>query len=173
MLVKVGIALATPFLAMLLLVGATGVMVVDVQEGGTDGHHFVIPVPLVLAQAAMTFAPDDAKYVSCPEFAPYQELAEKVLHELQDIPDATLVEVEDGTEHVRVWKDGSLIRVSVKDDEDTVDCALPIKSALQIIESYDGTGFPTKAAIWGLRRAPMGTLVNVNDGDDKVKITMF
>lgn len=173
MLAKIGIALAAPFLGMMLLVGATGVMVVDVHEGGDDGTHFVIPVPLVLAQAAMTFAPAEAKYVSCPEFAPYQDLAEKVLKELEDIPDAVLVEVEDGNESVKVWKEGSLIRVSVRGDDETVDCAFPIKSALQIIEAYDGNGFPTKAAIWGLRRAPMGTLVNVQDGSDTVKISMF
>jgi hypothetical protein len=173
MLAKIGIALATPFLGMMLLVGATGVMVVDVQEGGIDGHHFVIPVPLVLAQAALTFVPAEAKYISCPEFAPYQDLAEKVLKELESIPDAVLVEVEDGSESVRIWKDGSLIRVEVRDDGESVDCAFPIKSALQIIEAYDGNGFPTKAAIWGLRRAPMGTLVNVQDGDDTVKISMF
>jgi hypothetical protein len=173
MLVKVGIALAAPFLGMVLLVGATGVMVVDVQEGGIDGSHFVIPVPLVLAQAVMTFVPDEAKYIECPEFAPYQDLAVKILKELERIPDGVLVEVEDGSESVRVWKEGSLIRVSVQDDHESVDCRFPIKSALQVIQAYDGNGFPTKAAIWGLRRAPMGTLVNVQDGHDKVKISMF
>jgi hypothetical protein len=173
MLAKVGIAIAAPFLGMALLVGATGVMVVDVQEGGADGTHFVIPVPLVLAQAAMTLAPADAKYIECPEFAPYQDLTEKVLEELDDIPDAVLVEVQEAEESVRVWKEGSLIHVSVEDGGDQVECRFPIKSALQVVRAYDGNGFPTKAAIWGLRRAPMGTLVNVQDGQDKVKISMF
>jgi len=174
MVFKLGIVLATPFILMAVVMGASGVVVVDIREGGEDGMHLVIPVPLALAQAALTFAPDDAKYIECAEFAPYQEVAEKILMELGDTPDFVMVEVEEGNERVLVQKVGGKIQIDVEDgSSEQVHVNLPIESALKIVRSYDGNGFPTKAAIWGLKKAHMGTLVHVTDGDDEVKIRRF
>lgn len=171
---KVGIALAAPFLLTAIMVGATGLVVVDVKEGGPDGHHFMIPVPLVLAQAALTFAPNEARYVECPEFAPYQDLTVRILEELESIPDAVLVEVEDGGDSVLIRKEGENILVNVTEgDRQSVECKVPLPTALEIVRAYDGTGFPTMTAIKGLRKASMGTLVHVQDGSDEIRIRMF
>ena len=96
MLAKLGIVVAAPFLFRALIIGTTGLAVVEVDA--EDGPHLVIPVPLILAQAALAFAPHDAKYVECPEFAPYQDLAERVLEELASVEDFVMVEVEEGDE---------------------------------------------------------------------------
>ena len=53
---KLAFILGVP-VAMLATVASLGVVVVDVREGGPDGHHIVVPVPLVLAQAALAVAP--------------------------------------------------------------------------------------------------------------------
>jgi hypothetical protein len=172
MVMKLGIALASPFILLAVMTGASGMVVVDVQE--SDGMHIVVPIPLFLAQAALTFAPDEVQYVECPEFAPYQELAERVLRELENQPDFTMVEVEEGNEKVTVRKIGKELVIDVVEGPDEqVHVNLPIAGALKIIQSYDGEGFPTKAAIWGLKKAPMGTLVHVTDGDDVIKIRRF
>jgi hypothetical protein len=174
MVFKLGIALATPFILVAVMMGASGVVVVDVKEGGPDGMHIVVPVPLFLAQAALTFAPDEAQYVECPEFAPYQAMAERIIEELGNQPDFVMVEVIEGDEKVLVQKVGNELQIDVEEgSSERVHCRVPLKSALEIIQSYDGRGFPTKAAIWGLKRAPMGTLVHVIDGDDEVKIRRF
>ena len=57
MLLKVGMVLAAVPMSLLALVAGTGVVVVDVQEKGPDGHHFVVPVPLLLAQAPRASCP--------------------------------------------------------------------------------------------------------------------
>ena len=173
MLAKIGIAIGAPFLLLAIVVGATGVVVVDVNEGGPDGHHFVIPVPLILAQAALSFAPEEARYVECPEFAPYQDLALSVLEELENIPDATLVEVKDRDETVLIKKSGDELLIDVESGRETVHCRVPLKSAIKMVKSFDGTGFDTKAAVSGLRRAGLGTLVHVKDGQDEVRVRMF
>jgi hypothetical protein len=174
MLVKIGLIIAAPFITMAAVVGATGMVLVDVQEGGAGGHRIVVPVPLVLAQTALAFAPSEARYIECPEFARYQRVAERVLEELQDIPDCTLVEVHDGSEHVSIRKDGSVLKIDVEDGADeTVHVKLPIAGALKAVRGYDGKGFHTQAALSGLRKAPMGTLVDVADGEDHVKIRVF
>lgn len=174
MVFKLGIALAAPFILVAVLMGASGVVVVDVREGGDDGMHLIIPVPLALAQAALTFAPDEARYVECPEFAPYQEMAEKILIELEDAPDFVMVEVEEGDETVLIEKVGRELRIRVEErSSEQVEVNLPIQSALKMVRAYDGHGFPTKSAIWALRKAHMGTLVHVTDGDTEVKIRRF
>ena len=55
-MVKLAAVLAVPF-ALLATVASLGVVVVDVQEGGPDGHRIMVPVPLVFAQAALASAP--------------------------------------------------------------------------------------------------------------------
>lgn len=172
MVIKLGIALASPFILLAVMMAASGVVVVDVQEG--DGMHIVVPVPLFLAQAALTFAPDEARYVECREFAPYQEMAVRILEELENQPDFVMVEVEDGNQKVIVRKVGKQLVIDVEEGADQqVHVKVPIESALEILRSYDGEGFPTKAAIRALKKAPMGTLVHVTDGDDVIKIRRF
>lgn len=174
MVAKLGLILAAPFLLLAMMVGASGVVVVDVNEGGVDGTHLMIPVPLALAQTALTFAPDEMKYIDCPEFAPYQDVAERILEELKDTPDFTLVEVRERDTHVLVKKEGDHLRVEVYEANETeVSCLLPINGALKVIRSYDGERFPAKAAIWGMRKAKRGTLVHVKDGGDEVKIRLL
>jgi len=173
MLMKVGLLVTTPFILIALLLGASGVVVVDVHEGGPDGHHFVIPVPLLLARACLNFAPDEARYIPCEEFAPYQDLSIRVLEELENAPDGVLVEVLEGDETVLIQKIGKNIQVDVEDGGDVVRCTLPIEGAIKMIEAYDGHGFPTKAAFGSIRTAPRGTLVHVKDSTDEVHIRVL
>lgn len=172
MVIKLGIALASPFILLAVMMGASGVVVVDVQE--RDGMHIVVPIPLFLAQVALTFAPAEVRYVECPEFAPYQEMAVRILEELENQPDFLMVEVEERNQKVIIRKVGKQLMIDVEEGADQqVHLKIPIESALEILRAYDGEGFPTKAAIWGLKKAPMGTLVHVTDGDNVIKIRRF
>ena len=174
MIAKLALLVVSPFVAMGIFLGTTGVVLVDVRETAPDNMHLVIPVPLALAQVALTFAPDEAKYVSCPEFARYRHVAERILQELQRAPDGVLVEVHDGSENVKIEKDGATLRIHVNGSEgETVECRVPIRAVLKAVQAYDGEGFPTKAAIWALRSAPRGTLVHVHDGSSEVSIRLL
>jgi len=171
MFVKAGIVLAAPVVLFMLAVGGGGVVVVDVQEGGADGSHIVVPVPVALAQVALAFAPDEARHVVCPDFAPYQDLALRVLEELERAPDCTLVEVTESHESVRIRKDGGNLHVDVVDGEaEEVHVKIPIRSAVRFVKSYDGEVFNTRAALSGLRGMGPGTIVDVRDSQDRVRI---
>ena len=129
---------------------------------------------MTIAQAALTFAPEQAKYVACPQFARYQKVAGTVLEELEHAPDGVLVEVNDEGSSVLIRKEGPLLRINVNEASgESVECNLPLKSAIKAVEAYDGHGFPTKAAFWALRRAPHGTLVHVKDGEDEVTVKLL
>src|SRR6185503_10611787 len=102
MIAKLALICASPFVLIGMLLGVPGVAVVDIKDSGPDGHHLTIPVPLMIAQAALTFAPDEAKYVECPKFARYQKVAATILEELEHAPDGVLVEVNDQGDHVLI-----------------------------------------------------------------------
>lgn len=174
---------ALTMLPMLLVGGVVmnaSVLVVSVHEAG--GTSITIPVPLALAQVAMAFAPDDVKYVDIEqaddEVARYWPYLERIVAELGDIPDAVLVEVEDGNDHVIVAKEGDLLRISVdegKGSGETVRVNVPLAMVSAMLEAYDEeTGrLRTSRLVGALRAAPSGELVHVLDGRDEVSIRMW
>ena len=171
MFIKLGIILLAPLFLMAGVLGATGVLLVDVQEGGPDGVHFVVPVPLVAAQFALTFLPDDCKYVEASDIAPYVPVAEMVVKELRRAPDFVLAEIEDGRDRVLVRKVGDELQVEVTSGRDEgVSCRLPLDGVLTLLRAYDGEGFPAKAALVALRHASRGDIVHVREGGDEVRI---
>jgi hypothetical protein len=170
-MLKIGAIVATPFLISALFLGATGVLLVDVREGGPDGTHIVFPVPLIVAQAALSLAPAEARYVKCENFGRYQEIAVRLAEELSRCPDFIIAEVVERDESVLVRKEGTCITVDVKEANEQVHCRLPLKAVARILASYDGEGFSTSAMIRALRSAPRGDLVHVRDGQDEVRIT--
>ena len=127
---------AIPLLLLGMIASSTFV-VVDVNPA--DGPHLVIPVPLSLAQTALSFAPTEARRIEVPEFSEYSELVNELVHEIRAIPDSILVEVEDGKDHVLIEKIGDELSVSVRgDDDELVDVHIPLDMLEEIVESYDG-----------------------------------
>ncbi len=169
-MLKVAAILATPLVASGLFLGATGVLLVDVREGGPDGMHIVVPVPLIVAQAALSFAPEEARMVKCGDVAQYRELGVRLAEELSRCPDFTIVEVAERNESVVVRKEGKCITVDVNEPGEQVHCRIPLKSVARILAAHDGEGFRTVEAIKALRHAPRGDLIYVRDGQDEVRI---
>lgn len=170
--------LAAAILLPTFLVGGAvmnaSVMLVDVHD--SDGTHIVVPVPLSLAQAALTFAPDDVKRIEAPEVAEYLPYAEGILEELRKAPDGLLIEVEERDEHVRIAKEGDVLRVHVTEGDDSnVDLSLPLSSMQAMLRSYDAErrSFRASDLVSALKSAPDGQLVHVLDGGDEVKIRMW
>ena len=163
-LMWVGIALAAA-------VALPGVLVVDVREGGADGTHIVVPVPLVLAHAALPFIPRQARAVHCsPDYARWAPLADRAVAELSRQPDFTLVEVREADETALVRKTGRCLTVDVTDGDETVHCRVPLKCAAAVLAATrDGRLRPGEfsKALWAL---PAGDIVRVDDGHDKVRI---
>lgn len=149
----------------------SGVMVVDVHEA--DGGRIVVPVPLAFARPALAFAPDEAKRIEVREVEPYLPYARKIVDELRDAPDGLLLELVDGDEHVRIWKEGQTLRVRVVEGEErAVAATIPLASAEKALRAYDAGGhyFRTSGLLSALSAAPRGELVSVTDGGDRIRI---
>lgn len=154
------------------VVAATGVAWVDVKEGGKNGTHIVLPVPLILAQTAAAFVPTHKAKVDLKEAKKYLPLAREVVEALAEGPDGELVRVEERDEQVVITKVGRTLEIRVKDNGEEVEVNVPLEAALELIQE-DGDITPARA-IGALRHARLTRLVDVKSkGGDHVKISVW
>lgn len=174
MLLKIGAALAAVPLAMVGVVAGTGVVVVDVREA--DGPHIVIPVPLMVADVAARLAPADSTRHALRQLErvrQYLPVAEEIVVAVAEAPDAELVSVDDGDEHVRISKVGQEIRIRVDGHDENVSVNVPIELVRDALRKADHGRLYPEDFVAMLRHARMTDLVDVRDGDDHVKISVW
>lgn len=174
-MVKLAIVLGAP-IAMLATVASLGVVVVDVKEGGPDGHHIVVPVPLVLAQAALAaapiVAPPEKLRIPNDEALKHVGIARDVLDALAKAPDGELVRVEERDETVVITKQGRSLHVAVDGHGENVSVNVPLHLALQALPDRDGR-IHTGALAASLGAVRFTELVNIDDGHDKVRVYVW
>jgi len=174
-MMKLAIVLGVP-IAMLATVASMGVMVVDVKEGGPNGHHIVVPVPLVMAQAALAVAsvaaPADKLRVPDTEAIEHIGIAREVLEALAAAPDGELVRVEERDELVVVAKEGRSLHVTVKGSKENVSVNVPLHLALQALPDEHGR-IRMAALASSLGSVRFTDLVDVRDGDDQVRVWVW
>ena len=153
-------------------VASLGVAVVDVREGGPDGHHIVVPVPLALVQTALAFVPEERVRVKLDHAARHLPLAREVLEALAAGPDGELVRVEEPGEQVVITKVGDTLRVHVHDGKDDVTVNVPIPLAMAAIPDADGR-IPMVSLAGALGGVRFTDLVDVRSGNDHVKVYVF
>ena len=152
----------------------TSLMIVDVHDGD---RRLVVPVPLVLAQIALVFAPDDVKRITVPaELVRVLPAAERLITQLRGLQDTELVSVTAQDEKISISKQGHFLLVDVREHRaEQVRVKLPLAGVAAMLESYDSEGgfFRTSKLISALRSAPSGRFVHVIDGDDEISIRFW
>jgi len=172
MMMKVAAVVASVPLALGAAVAGTGIVVVDVQELGPDGHHIVIPVPLALVRTAAAFVPPQKAGEVWSEALPHLEAARDVLQALAEAPDGELVRVEEADEQVVISKEGSLLRVRVHGKDEDVTVCVPLSLALEALPAADGSISP--AALAGaLASVRFTDLVDVRTASERVRVTVY
>ena len=172
-MVKLAAVLAVP-LALLATVASLGVVVVDVREGGPDGHRIVVPAPLVLAQAGLAVAPNLLEEeMRIPEEAlEHMPLAREILEALIAAPDGELVRVEEPEEQVVIRKEGDKLVVRVHGKKEDVSVNVPLTLALSALPDSEGR-LDSLAMAGSLSTLRFTDLVEVNEGDTHVKIWVW
>ena len=175
MLLKIAAVLAAIPLALLGLFGATGILWVDVREGGPSGHRIVVPVPLLAVQAAAALVPPHVtrEMELPPEAREALPAAERALEALAEAPDGELVRVEERGETVIVRKVGDTLEVRVSGPRENVNVNVPLATALDVLHGLrDGRVHPSEI-VGALRQARFTSLVDVQDGEDQVRISIW
>jgi hypothetical protein len=139
--ILVGAVLVLVLGSSFLLAGSvvTGSLVtISVHEREPDGIDLYLPVPAGLVEATLTMAPVvfsalgdrhlehefEQLRLELDEMLP---AIEAILAELEDLPSATLVEVEGSGESVRVSKVRGAIQIRVEEDGTRVNVTVPTR----------------------------------------------
>jgi hypothetical protein len=169
---KLAVILAVP-LALLATVASLGVMVVDVREGGPNGHRILVPVPLVLAQAAVALVPADKLQVPDHKAIEHIGVAREILEALAKAPDGELVRVEERDEQVVITKEGGSLHVRVHGSKgEDVSVNVPLHVALQALPDAEGR-ISSLALAGSLGALRFTDLVEVQDGNEHVRIWVW
>ena len=125
------ICLLTPIFVFGATVAATGFVQVSVDERGPDGANLFIPVPAIFFDIALFAAPrmmpPEALADAKAEIEPYLPALRQLAEELDNLPDATLVEVKSPTEHVKISKRFGSFYVEVHDQDADVSVKVPAR----------------------------------------------
>lgn len=125
------ICLMTPIFVFGATVAATGVATVRVAESGPDGVNLWIPVPALLfdvaVSAAPRFMPEHELDQARREVEPYLPMLRELADAIEDMPSATLVQVESRNEQVRIVKDGRNFQIHVESDDADVRVTVPAR----------------------------------------------
>ena len=160
----------------LALVGGIASMdyaVVDVQEGGPKGTRIVVPVPVLLAEGALSFVPEHAQRVSIDKQAgQWLPVVRRLAAELKAIPDAELVRVQDEGSDLRIAKVGDRLELRVRDSGDDVSVNVPLEALEEVLASLHDGQLDVRRVVGSLHRAH-GQLVDVHSGGDHVSVRMF
>lgn len=119
-------------------VATAGVVTVSVHESGPDGLDLYVPIPAAVVEAAVSLAPvlldavDEGRLDRelaglRQDLAGLLPIVEAALKSLDDMPSATLVEVESDSEYVLVRKVRGAVEVRVEEEDAQVVVSVPIR----------------------------------------------
>lgn len=112
-----------------------GTVVVNVKEKKPEGHQVFVVAPATLATWGVRFVPEEHLRNMPPEARQALPAVIAAARELENIPDAVLVEVENNREHVKIEKRGSDLVVDVDSDKETVHVSIPLRAVRHTIEN--------------------------------------
>jgi hypothetical protein len=122
----------------LLFVGSGVMLAATVVRGGMvtvkvnePGKHVHLVVPAGLLSLGVDLLPlvmdDQIKSEIRTDLQEYGPALSAALLELEDAPDAVLVDVRDGAESVRITKEGRSLEIHVKSPDGTFEVSLPAR----------------------------------------------
>jgi len=128
---KILLGFLAVFLLFMIYAVHAGVAVVQVKAPDT---RLWIPIPIALAQLAGNFIEVPlSKQEEFRQFLQYREPLKEGLNQLLVMPDADLVEVRKGGEHVLVYKRGNYLLIDAYDRGEQVKVRVPIQSLQRLL----------------------------------------
>jgi hypothetical protein len=131
--------LALGFCGTIFLAGAytfhEGVMRVD--EDNSDGQHVHVWVPAAIVPMAMHVIPDRHFEHAIAQAGPWLPTLRALIKELKSYPEAELVDVEDGRQHVRIRTHQGKLLIDVTEPDENVHVACPLAMIEHVVSELD------------------------------------
>jgi len=115
-----------------------GAVRVSVDEKRPKGDHVHVFVPAIVVPVALGFIP--AKHFHThgnKDIQKWMPLLRAVSQELENCPDATLVEVTSPDEHVKIRKAGNSLYIDVDDPGETVHVSFPVGVVRTVVNKLE------------------------------------
>jgi hypothetical protein len=127
-LAKVALGLGATAAAAGVYILHEGVIRVDVDEHRAGGSHIHFWVPATVVGTGLHFMPKEKLQCTASNMAPYLPVLRQVSKELTKYPNAELVDVTTGEDHVRVAMEDERLRIdAVSQDGDVVHVSVPAR----------------------------------------------
>ncbi|MEL7059079.1 MAG: hypothetical protein AAGN46_03520 [Acidobacteriota bacterium] len=114
--------LLLPFVTLAATVAVTGFVTVEIEDAA--GGEIFLPMPALVADLGLALAPRLLPAEARRELAPFRQALRSIADDIDDCPDATLLEVIDRGERVTFAKEGRSLVLRVEGDEQ-VTVAMP------------------------------------------------
>lgn len=116
----------------LVLAGAytfhEGVIRIDVDEHRSGGSHVHLWVPAAAVPVAMHFVPRAHMCDASAHSREFLPTAHALMKELKKFPDADLIEITDGEQHVQIRTSHGKLQIDVQDPGETVHLLCPLST---------------------------------------------
>jgi hypothetical protein len=116
-----------------------GVIKIDVDEYRDSGEHVHLWVPAAVVPMVMHLAPQkELRHVArqAKEFLP---AARALAKGLRKYPDAELVEILDGRDHVQIRTHDGKLQIDVNEPKETVHLLVPLVTLDDLLERLEST----------------------------------
>jgi hypothetical protein len=142
LLAKIALGLASTVAFAAIYTFREGVIRVDVDEYRSGGSHVHLWVPAAVVPVALRFAPKDHLQDAAENIKPWIPTIRQLAKELEKYPEANLVEVVDGTDHVQIRTHAGKLQIDVREPGESVHVAVPISTlediSVQLTENIPG-----------------------------------
>ena len=116
-----------------------GVMRVDVDEYRNGGDHVHLWMPAAAIPMVMHFVPDRYLQKAGHDAREWMPVARVAAHELGKLPDSTLLEMQDGQQHVLISTQNGAIKIDVTDPQETVHVVFPLATIEDVTDELANT----------------------------------
>lgn len=106
-----------------------GTLRVKIHEPGANGTHINVAIPAAVVHLGLNVLPwvidEDLSAEIRADLGEHRQAMAAVLQELEDVPDAVLVDVQNPTERVRISKEGRSLQIFVDNADGKFEITLP------------------------------------------------
>jgi len=137
-LAKVALGLGVTAAAAGAYVFHEGVIRVDVDEHCDGGSHVHFWVPATLFSTSLHFVPQEKLQSTARDMRPYLPVLREISKELEKYPNAELVDVTDGEDHVRIAMTKGKIQIdAVSHEGDVVHVTVPARVLRDVADQLE------------------------------------
>jgi hypothetical protein len=137
-LAKVALGLGVTLAAAGAYVFHEGVIRVDVDENRDGGTHLHLWLPGTVVSTGLHFVPQEKLQSTAQDLRPYLPVLREISKELEKYPNAELVDVMDGHDHVRISMIGGKLRIDAAcQDGDVVHVSVPARVLRDVVDQLE------------------------------------